>query len=67
MTVTPENFNDHDIVENLVPVYSLCLEVKNDGLLFLSLESWRSDLDGMTMRKSKTTSQRSKIITATRV
>jgi hypothetical protein len=52
VTVTPENYNDHDIVENFVPVYSLCLEVKNYGLLFVSLESWRSDCDGRTMRKS---------------
>ena len=39
MTVTPENFNDRVIVENLVSVYILCPEVKNDGLLFLSVES----------------------------
>jgi len=67
LTVTPENFNDHIIVENLVSVYILCLEVKNNGLLFLSAESWMSDCDGRTMRKSKTDSKCSKIVTAIRV
>ena len=63
MTVTLENFNDHVIVESLVSLYNLCLEVKNDGLLFLSVESWRSDYDGRTMQRSKTASQCSKIVT----
>jgi hypothetical protein len=67
VTVTPEYFNDHDIVENSVSIYSLCLEVKNDGWLFLSVESWRSDCEGRTVWKSKTASQCSKIVTAIRV
>lgn len=64
MTGAPENFNDYDIVENSVSVYSSCLEVKNVGLLFLSLESWKSDCEGRTVWKSKTASQCSKIVTA---
>jgi len=39
VTGAPENFNNHVTVENLVSVYILCLEVKNDGLLFLFVES----------------------------
>ena len=61
MTVTPENFNDHDTVENSVSIYSLCLEVKNDVLLFLSVECWRSDCEERTVWKSKTTSQSVKL------